>query len=218
MTPGLLISRNRKLELHKNALVNPHNFSHLYKQYRNIFNSTLRASKKLHYDYKFNQTSKDPKKTWELLNEITGNKPKNKNSPIPLINSNGRILTSPSEIAGEFNAFFVRAGQNISDNVPPSSRTPDSYLTARDDNAPTFELGNTSEIHVIDIIKSFSNKSSLDIDGVSLKLLKFISVEISKPLAHIFDLSFNNGIFPNRLKINRTAVIDVMCSITHNFL
>ncbi len=58
-----------------------------------------------------------------------------------------------------------------------------------------------------DIIKSFPNKQSLDIDGISLKLLKFVRNEVSIPLAHIFNLSFESGIFPSKLKINRTVPI-----------
>jgi hypothetical protein len=47
----------------------------------------------------------------------------------------------------------------------------------------------------------------LDINGISLKLLKFINSEISTLLAHIFNLSFANGIFPQKLKTNRTVPI-----------
>jgi hypothetical protein len=60
---------------------------------------------------------------------------------------------------------------------------------------------------VSDIIKSFPNKQSLDIDGISLKLLKFVCNEVCIPLAHIFNLSFEAGIFPSKLKINRTVPI-----------
>ena len=62
-------------------------------------------------------------------------------------------------------------------------------------------------MHVLDIIKSFESKSSLDIDGISLKLVKFVAHEISRPLAHIFNLSLQNGIFPENLKSSRTVPI-----------
>jgi hypothetical protein len=72
---------------------------------------------------------------------------------------------------------------------------------------PDLDFGNVNAYHVSDIIKSFPNKQSLDINGISLKLLKFINSEISTPLAHIFNLSFANGIFPQKLKTNRTVPI-----------
>ena len=59
----------------------------------------------------------------------------------------------------------------------------------------------------MDIIKSFDSKSSPDIDGISLKLIKFIAYEISRPLAHIFNQSLEKGIFPENLKSSRTGPI-----------
>ena len=41
---------------------------------------------------------------------------------------------------------------------------------------------------------------STDIDGISMKLLKAVQLEISTPLVHIFNLSLKNGIFPSALK------------------
>ncbi len=207
MTPGLLISRKRKLELHKMAIIDPPTFSTQYKHYRNIFNSLLRASKKLHYDSKFTQFAKNPKKVWEILNEITGSKSNVKTKDIPTINAKGTTYNSPPDIANEFNSFFVKAGQNISEKVPPTTRTPEWFLNPPPTPVPDFDIGSTSALHVSDIIKSFPNKSSLDIDGLSLKLSKFVRNEISTPLAHIIDLSFTTGVFPTKLKINRTVPI-----------
>ena len=44
-----------------------------------------------------------------------------------------------------------------------------------------------------------SNKS-FGYDGISAKILKKVAKESSKPLTHIFNLSFLNGIIPDKLK------------------
>ncbi len=44
-----------------------------------------------------------------------------------------------------------------------------------------------------------SNKSS-GYDGINAKIIKIIAKEISKPLTHIFNLSFSSGI-PDNLKV-----------------
>ncbi len=62
------------------------------------------------------------------------------------------------------------------------------------------DLGTTSQVHVCDIIKSLKSKGSCDVDGISTKLLKTLAIELSWPLAHIFRLSLQNGIFPSKLK------------------
>jgi hypothetical protein len=121
--------------------------------------------------------------------------------------ADGNIISSPSAIANEFNSFFVKAGQQISDSVPHTNKTPESFFSPIDDPPPDLDFGNVNAYHVSDIIKSFPNKQSLNINGISLKLLKFINSEISTPLAHIFNLSFANGIFPQKLKTKRTVPI-----------
>ncbi len=52
-------------------------------------------------------------------------------------------------------------------------------------------------------IKSLVSKNSTDLDGISSKLLKAISYEIERPLAHIFSLSLATGTFPEALKSTR---------------
>ncbi len=62
-TPGLLISRITKNKLHKNSIKDPTPLNITkYKNYRNIFNSTLRKSKKLYYETNFLKYKKKQKK------------------------------------------------------------------------------------------------------------------------------------------------------------
>ena len=63
MTTGLLISRSNKLKLLKIALSDnvPYNWSQ-YRNYRNLFNKIVRASKKLHYLKNLELSAKNPKK------------------------------------------------------------------------------------------------------------------------------------------------------------
>jgi hypothetical protein len=75
------------------------------------------------------------------------------------------------------------------------------------DNIQDIDLGSTNQTHICDIIKSLQPKKSCDIDGISTKLLKDLALEISWPLAHVFKLSLELGIFPARLKSSRTVPI-----------
>jgi hypothetical protein len=47
----------------------------------------------------------------------------------------------------------------------------------------------------------------MDLDGISTNLIKSIAIEISVPLAHIFNLSLNTGVFPKKLKTSRIVPI-----------
>ena len=63
MTTGLMISWSNKLKLHKIALTDnvPYNWTH-YRNYRNVFNKTVRASKKLYYLTNIEKNAKNPRK------------------------------------------------------------------------------------------------------------------------------------------------------------
>jgi hypothetical protein len=51
------------------------------------------------------------------------------------------------------------------------------------------------------------NKSSPDADGITLKLLEFVSFEIAQPPSHIFNLSLEQGVFPVAFKCARVVPI-----------
>ena len=60
-----------------------------------------------------------------------------------------------------------------------------------------------SPLDIRETIKRFSPKTSTDVDGISLKLIKYVSECICTPLSHIFNLSINTGTFPSALKLSR---------------
>ena len=105
MTTGLLISRTTKLKLHKMALTDnvPFNWQQ-YRAYRNIFNKTVRLSKKFHYQSNTEQNIKNPKKTWDILRELTTGK--KDQTPIEKIKIDGKFITDPTQIANEFNPLM----------------------------------------------------------------------------------------------------------------
>ena len=71
MTKGLLISRCSKNTLHKRYLIDPSNFNKsTYTNYRNIYNSLIRLSKKEHFADNLRKCKKNQKKTWEIFNEV----------------------------------------------------------------------------------------------------------------------------------------------------
>ena len=205
MTKGLLTSRITKIKLLKlSAKLQTSVASEAFRRYRNIYNSVLRASKKLYYKDQLKNNCKNPRKIWELIKEVsTGKK---STSSIEKLQIDGKIVEDKQEIAEHFNKFFAKVGKEISDSVTPIDKSPAEYISVKP-NTPNLALGNTGPVHVADFIKAFEPKKSLDLDGLSMQLLKFISVEISTPLAHIFNLSLDTGTFPEALKKSRTVPI-----------
>ena len=132
-----------------------------------MYNSTIRAAKKLHFDQKFESNKSDPKKTWGTLNEAL-NRPNAKSNIINEIVVNDESFFDSNIIANKFNSFFTEVASNVASNIPRTSVKPEDYLNETD---LLFELGSVTPDEILDICKHIQGKSSLDIDGVNSKLL-----------------------------------------------
>jgi hypothetical protein len=204
MTNGLLISRTKKNELYKIYINSKSNNDKVqYTNYRNLYNTLIKTSKKLYYEDSLQKIKKDSKKTWDILKDAAGLK--KRNNDIGNLTVNGEDISNPKILSNEFNTFFTKIGVEISNSVKPTLKKDEEYINNL--NAPPLDLGTVNQPHICDIIKSLKSKGSLDIDGISTNLLKAIKIEISTPLAHIFKLSLETGIFPSKLKISRTVPI-----------
>jgi hypothetical protein len=177
MTKGLLTSRRQKNLLYKTQLTSPtlDNISH-YRTYRNIYNSLLRKSKKLYYETSMHKFKSKPKKNWEILKQATGfGRP---SSDIQEINDNGNTLTNDFDIATSFNNHFSNVGTEILNSIDPTTIDPLSYIPDNP-NLHDFNINIPGPVHVTDVIKSMQCKMSTDCNNISMKLLKFVSYEIS---------------------------------------
>jgi hypothetical protein len=205
MTAGLLVSRLKKNVLHKTALISPSAENvNKYKAYRNLFNTLMRKSKAKYFEDNLIANVKNPKKTWELLKEATiGSKQSKKTERISV---GGIVISDPLQIAEEFNTFFTSIGSSISESVRPTAVDPIDLMP----DLPILNGLNLSNIdpnELCDLVKTFETKTSCDLDGISIRLLKHIVHSISIPLAHIFNLSLTSGTFPSKLKTSRTIPI-----------
>ncbi len=205
MTLGLLNSRKTKLNLHKASIESPTVLNiQLYKNYRNIFQKTLRAAKKLDILEKLRNSKNNPRATWKILNEVIGKS--SSPSKISKIVFNGQEISNDLEIANTFNDFFVRIGKEISDNVPPTTVNFEDYMPHLPNIMP-LNLQNTTPAHIIATVKTMAAKNSADFDGVTSKMIKLVIHKIASPLSHIFNLSLSLGIFPSKLKKSRVIPI-----------
>ena len=82
-----------------------------YRTYRNVYNKTVRASKIVHVNAKIKANVKNPKKTWDILKEITAGT--SDQVQIDKIVVNGEIICEQNKMAEEFNNFFAKAGKNV---------------------------------------------------------------------------------------------------------
>jgi hypothetical protein len=73
---GLLISRKTKIKLYKLSVSNPSALNILkFKNFRNLYNSTIRAAKKLYFEKTFKKFQSNLKKSWDILYSAVNKNP-----------------------------------------------------------------------------------------------------------------------------------------------
>jgi len=205
MTPGLLVSRKRNLKLYKisKSKPTPENIKK-YQIYRSTYNKTCRKSKQMYFEKKIYNSKGNSKKIWDTLGEAMNNK-KSGTSSVDSLLINDEICSDEILIANAFNDFFSQIGSKVSDSVPPTNSNYWDFLPPRCSN--TFFIDPVVPSDIASTISQLEKKSSKDINGISINFLCTISFQICVPLAHIFNLSVQNGIFPDNMKTSRTIPV-----------
>jgi len=120
--------------IHQESL--PGSNSRLFKNYRNLFNTVVRASKKLYFETQLQKNSSNLKKTWQLINSAI-KKPAKNSKITPEIYINNVLESDPKTVANHFNKFFSTAALNIVKDINPCDRPPDDTVPL---NPVTFSL------------------------------------------------------------------------------
>ena len=110
------------------------------------------------------------------------------------------------EIANEFNNYFCQIRLKLASKLP-ASEVPYTSITTLSTEYPSFSLKPIEEADVLAILKSFNNKKSAGLDGITFKNTKALADAISYPLCKIINKSINTGIVPREMKAARVAPI-----------
>lgn len=203
ITSGLIQSIRTRDKLKATVLKNRHDTGLLqrYRFYRNKLNNLLKRTKALYFSNKLSQYKNDAKKTWQLIKAGLNKVNHNENFKIKC---NGTTVVANEKIAEIFNEHFVGIGQNMTDNIDTAKRINDRQV-----NCSGLFLAPVTEDEVRNNIQKLKNNSAPG-DELSAKLLKEIQCFVCAPLAFIYNLCIENGIYPNILK--KTVVTPVFKS------
>ena len=94
-----------------------------YTKYRNVYNRVVREAKFKYYNELLDKSKKNPKKTWSIVNEVTGRKRKNQEE-IGEINQKN----DPKEKAEEFNKHYSKVPENLAKKIPKPKKSFESYM------------------------------------------------------------------------------------------
>jgi len=114
------------------------------------------------------------------------------------------VINEPKDIANNFNNFFINVGKNLANKITPGKKSFKSYLKEEDYVMDELEVSPDELRFAFSTLKP--NKSS-GLDDISPRVVKEVFDIIEYPLLIIFNLSFNNGVFPDLLKLARVVPI-----------
>ena len=124
-------------------------------------------------------------------------KKKSKENSISKLSINNQEITKDKDIANALNNHFTKIGKNLADKVRSErSHLFKNYLT--DPISESLFLQPTNNSEVLKGINQLKNKATVD-NRVSL--LEYVKQQIANGLVIIFNKSFEEGCFPQLLKI-----------------
>ena len=104
--------------------------------------------------------------------------------------------SNSTQIAKKLNNFFANVGPSLANKI--SQITYKEFLIGH--YAKCFYLIPTSPTEVANLVHSLNNSKCEGFDGLCISPIKDTIHLIAAPLTHICDLSFSQGVFPDKLK------------------
>lgn len=175
-------------------------FRHLFTLANNEYRRVLSSTSKLQNDEIIMNAGNKNKAMWTVINNVTKGSKKPAKYNIKIKN-NGKVL-DPKQTANHFNDFFISAARNITSNIPQTTDLNFIESCIIESNRSLFFKAVIPE-DVFDIIANLKNSKSSGTDEISNFLLKKISPYIAVPLAYIINLSLEQGVYPDKLKMSK---------------
>ena len=176
---------------------NPQNLA-TCKTYKNLFETIKRISKKNYYSEKILSFKGDAKKTWKTIKDLIGKAKMNKPSLPQKIRVKKTDIFDQGKIATEFNRFFAIVGLMLAKQILESESTFESYLVK---TSATMQHKSVLINELRDAFFPLKLNKSPRYDEISFNVVKKCFSGLCEPLKHVFNLSFETGVFPVKLTI-----------------
>ena len=150
----------------------------------------LKQAEKLYYQELFAKYRTNLKKTWQIIKVLI-----NKQRSISLqkeFKFGDKIITNSPQICEKFNDFFINIGPNLSKDIPCQNKRAVDYVEKMPESIFLNPVDDNE-------VEAFSPVW----DAISPKLLKHILPSILKPMVRILNISLEEVVFPDEMKIAR---------------
>ena len=178
----------------------PHDWA-CFKKMGNKVNFAIQA-KQLFYKNKFSKSDGDPRKTWQVINELTSRK--TGRSSVRELSLNGVSITNSTALSNAFNDHFSTIGSKLASEIPFNNGSSfQEYISGLSER---FQLVSTDSNQVLSLFNKTLNKSKgAGLDGISSRLILDCADLIAPHISIIFNSSLANGIFRDDWKSARVT-------------
>ena len=173
-----------------------------FKTARNEVNNSIKYAKGKYFSDNLAASRKNPRKTWQLNNELSSRQHMKK--VIADIEIGDLKVSSASEMAEAFNCHFANIGHDLARDIPATDTVPESYLIST--NA-TFSFKSCSSNEVRKLLEKLETKKSTGLDNLPPRMLKIAAGVLAPSLAFLFNQSISSGIVPTEWKLARVTPI-----------
>ena len=110
----------------------------------------------------------------------------------------------PLSISNCLNNFFSNVPYILASQLPKSNKSPTSYLSQKQKQ---FRFSHVSEIEIFLLLENLDRNKSFGCGKIHPFLLQTAEFQIYRPLTFILNLSINQGIFPDSMKLAKVVPI-----------
>ena len=205
ITIGLRESIRHKNILLKAKIKNPTDTNiEKYKSYNKILHMCLNAAENQYYLDILSCKNSSNYKFWKQFGTVLNPSKNKKQEVVTKLLCNNREITDHKLIANAFNDYFSTVGDKLSSKFPKESSF-SKYMQFSSLHSVFLVPVVDGEI-IKEITKLKPNKSSGP-DNIPPKIIKYAAEHIAPVLTHIFNLSMQQGIYPDMLKISKVIAL-----------
>lgn len=165
-------------------------YRRLKEAYKNSVDSAVRSD----YLEQIRMSKQVSKTTWRVIKL---------NTDAPVSAEKGSSLA-----ANDMNKFFSDVAGSVGPKGIGSGSECMKYLkNVKLSDPSSMFLHDTTPEEILKVVAKMKNKSSCDVYGCSVSLLKRIIYTVVDPLCHLVNLCFKQGIFPRPLKLARIVPV-----------
>ena len=165
---------------------------------RNKVNVAIRQAKELFYKNKFSKSDGDPRKTWQVINELTSRK--TGRSSVRELSLNGVSITNSTALSNAFNYHFSTIASKLASEIPFNNGSSFQENISGLIITERFQLVSTDSNQVLSLFKKLNKSKGAGLDGLSSRLILDCADLIAPHISITFNSSLANGIFPDDWK------------------